>query len=127
MKTIADELVAALAGIPECFYQLNPKPAAEIVYPYAVFGFSYMPTADQPRGTYTVTLEIDLFDRGPNALRLLNTEETVVDSLGHYRAMRPAAWSMATLDQALDVPTLVDGLHRRHLQFDIRMTLREKG
>lgn len=125
--TIANELTAALeASGVENFYGLNPKPEAEITYPYATFGFTYSPsTATDGGGVYEVDFEIDLFDRGANKLALLGAEGDIVAVLKRYRELRPKAWVIATLELALDVPTLVDGLHRRLLQFKLRMTLRE--
>lgn len=130
MRVIAEELVGILSGASSIdhFYRLNPKPAKEISYPYSAFEFSYTPSdATDGGAAFDVDLEVNLYDRGENGLALLDAEEEIVLALKRYRELSPKALSVAKLEQALDVPTLVDGLYRRMLQFTIRMTLREKG
>ena len=125
--TIARELTGVLAPVVETFHRINPKPTASITYPYSTFEFSYRESASVDGGaTFDVELEIDMFDRGSNTLRLLETEDAIVEAFKRLRKINPAAYSRAKLEQALDVPTLVDGLYRRQVQINITMTLREK-
>lgn len=126
--TIATQLAAVLSEAVEAYHLLNPKPGDEIAYPYATFEFSYRPSDTLDGGaSYDVELDVDLFDRGQNTLSLLATEDAVVGAFERLRKISPEAFSKAKLEQALDVPTLVDELFRRQVQITVTMTLREKS
>jgi hypothetical protein len=122
MIELFENLTQTLKNIlPESYHEVNPKKA--IIYPYLVFRVD---TMELERNTEEVSLELDLFDSGSSQARLLELAGKIKTNFKYKRDLTANFLLIYRFKNDLEIPTLVDNLQRRNMQFAIK-TIYRKG
>ena len=115
------EFLATLTNIlrdihPESYYQINPN--KQISYPYLTFDID---SDWLERNQLGINLTIDIFGSGSSPKSVIALEEKLKEALIYKRELTNDFGMIFSMQNAQTLPTLVDNLHRRNINFYIKL------
>jgi hypothetical protein len=106
--------------VPETYHEVNPS--KKLKYPYLTFTVN---TEERGVCEEEVTLELDLFDIGTSAKRILEVSGDIKKGLKYRRDLTDELNLIFVFVRDSDIPTGVENLRRRNLVFIVKVDYRK--